>query len=227
MSHPNCSINSINDLLDKATRNLLNVTTTIASCPDICTLAWGKGNPDLSGIGTNISYITQAVLTALCGPVLGLIYTLRHRSTLTKPIGEHLTKIAHSFIETSIAFNIPIGIAAAVRMAQSPPFFEQFFLVKLLGMQVSSFMTVAVIAELLFDKQHHRKAFIRAVCKLWCLWIQSLLWKIVLISHSADNSRHVLSAEMFKGCKSYTSIVDFVIPATQEVIFPCLAVECN
>jgi len=46
-----CPFSSISQVLYDAETGNLNMTSTIHSCPDLCTLAWGSGNPDLSGIG--------------------------------------------------------------------------------------------------------------------------------------------------------------------------------
>ena len=85
----------MNDLLNQAQAGRLNITTIVTSCPDICALAWGSGNPDLSGIGANVSYILQAVLTFLCGPVLCLVYTSKEpdgNSAITyRSIFQHYT----------------------------------------------------------------------------------------------------------------------------------------
>ena len=53
MNSTACLFSSINQVLHKAETSGLNITTTIQNCPDICTLAWGTGNPDLSGIGVS------------------------------------------------------------------------------------------------------------------------------------------------------------------------------
>jgi len=119
MANSTCSITSITDLLNKADGNLLNITATIDLCPDICSLAWGKGNPDLLGIGANTSYIFQAILTIFCGPVLGFTYAFRHRLGLANAIEDHLPKLAQTFTDISATFNIPVGIAAAANPLHS------------------------------------------------------------------------------------------------------------
>jgi hypothetical protein len=131
-----CSFTSISDLLDKADTNLLSITTMITSCPDICSLAWGEGNPDLSGIGVNISYKVQAALTPLCGPITCLVYALRHRfkSGLSKRTETRLSEIHNCFIVTSVGFNLPVAIATVIRISEYPPIFELFYLVDLLNM---------------------------------------------------------------------------------------------
>lgn len=48
---PACFYSSIGAILDQADAGKLNVTQLAQQCPNICSLAWGTGNPDLSGIG--------------------------------------------------------------------------------------------------------------------------------------------------------------------------------
>ena len=225
MANSTCSITSITDLLNKADGNLLNITTMIDLSPDICSLAWGKGNPDLSGIGVNTSYIFQAILTVLCGPVIGLAYTLRHWLGLASPIEGQLPKFAHSFIDISATFNIPVGIAAAARMDQSPPFFEQFFLVQLLDMQMFSFMAVMSVIMLVFDNPH------RSGCSISALYFGIQVFLSIFVSNlqTMKNSTWRSSKELINGCKSYKQIAPFIIPTAEQVIvvFPDLATRCN
>jgi len=50
-----CSFSSIYQVLAKADQGILNITQVVQSCQNICSLAWGVGNPDLSGIGVSKS----------------------------------------------------------------------------------------------------------------------------------------------------------------------------
>ncbi|KAF7985916.1 hypothetical protein HWV62_43826 [Athelia sp. TMB] len=79
MANVSCTFTSINDVLAQAEAGQLNITAAVSTCQGLCTLAWGVGNPDLSGIGLNISYILQAVLTVLFGPLFCLLYWYRQR----------------------------------------------------------------------------------------------------------------------------------------------------
>jgi hypothetical protein len=42
---------SLGEILKQADSGALNITQTVHRCQNICALAWGSGNPDLSGIG--------------------------------------------------------------------------------------------------------------------------------------------------------------------------------
>ena len=214
MENSTCSITSISDLLDKGDRYLLNVTTTIVACPGICSLAWGSGNPDLSGIGVNISYIMQAVLALLCGPILALVYSFRNGLRLDESTQDRLSDIFNNFIDISAAFNIPVAIAAAIRLRQYAPFFEQYFLLFLLGMQLCSFVNV-VCAVPVFEKRH-----CRIVQKIaFYLGIQGLLLCVTYILQVRSISRWVSIKELIGGCKSYRQVVPFFIIFKEQVKF--------
>jgi len=44
---------SLTDLLSETQAAHVNLTIEVQVCPDLCTLAWGQGNPDLSGVGVS------------------------------------------------------------------------------------------------------------------------------------------------------------------------------
>ena len=133
---------SINDVLTKADMDHLNITTLVSSCPDICTLAWGTGNPDLSGIGANISYIFQAILTFIFGPLLCVTYIFHKK--FTKSAKERLEELQDTFMDISVQFSITVAIAAVIRSYQHPPYYELAFLRSLITMQFLSLLTTAI-----------------------------------------------------------------------------------
>ncbi len=211
MVNSTCLTTSISDLLDKADRNLLNLTTTIASCPDICTLAWGQGNPDLSGIGVFISYIMQAVLTFLCGPILGLTYYALGRLGTHDEVSDRLSEIAYSFVDTSIGFNIPVGIATAIRVAQSAPLFDQSFSLYLLGMQSYSFMAVVLTSTIFEQHRDNSTTF-------FCFGIQLFLLAVASFLQSWSNLRWLSTRQLLVSCKRYSQIFPSWIVSEKQVI---------
>ena len=48
-----CVFSSISQVLNEADAGSLNITKIVQICPNICSLAWGTGNPDLSGVGVS------------------------------------------------------------------------------------------------------------------------------------------------------------------------------
>jgi len=215
MANSTClTFTSISALLDKADRNLLNLTATIASCPGICTLAWGQGDSDLSGIGVFISYIMQAILTFLCGPIIGLIYYLRGPGERDK-VSKRLSEIVDCFVDTSIGFNIPIGIATTIRIAQSAPFFEQYFLTILLVMQMYSFVAV-VLTSTIFDKRRDKRRDNSNT--FFCFGIQLFLAVGASCLQSWNNSRWQSTRQLLESCKRYSQIFPSVIVSEKQVI---------
>ena len=218
MANSTCSITSVVDLLDKGDRNLLNVTTTIAACPNICSLAWGKGNPDLSGIGLNVSYIMQAIMAILCGPILAVIY-YTHDGSIEERTLDRLSEIHKSFVDISAGFNIPVAIAAVIRICQYAPFFEQYFLLFLVGMQLCSFVNV-VCALPVFDKRHRKN--VRTI-PLY-LGIQSvLLFVMGMLIRRA--TKRVSIKELIEGCRDYRQALPFFVDFLKQVNLPALSLS--
>ena len=46
-----CLFNTFNDVLKYKQKINLSIEEILIHCPDVCTLAYGNGNPDLSGQG--------------------------------------------------------------------------------------------------------------------------------------------------------------------------------
>lgn len=46
-----CNFTSISQVLASTTDPNANLTDLVKPCGNICSLAWGAGNPDLSGVG--------------------------------------------------------------------------------------------------------------------------------------------------------------------------------
>ncbi|KAH6702757.1 hypothetical protein BKA61DRAFT_196191 [Leptodontidium sp. MPI-SDFR-AT-0119] len=121
----------------------INVTSQIASCPDVCGLSWGEGNPDFSGIGANFSWILQALLTVLHGPVLGLGIYLKKRFKLTKDdLG--VEELHKSFFQSLALVSLPVNLATLIYLRKTRFLFEATFLYWLNTMQVLSLCSTVV-----------------------------------------------------------------------------------
>lgn len=46
-----CAFGSLAEVFANSTAQGLDVTQVVGKCENVCSLAWGSGNPDLSGIG--------------------------------------------------------------------------------------------------------------------------------------------------------------------------------
>ncbi|KDR77333.1 hypothetical protein GALMADRAFT_442853 [Galerina marginata CBS 339.88] len=153
MANTSCSFPSINDVLAQAGMGELNITTTVNSCPGICTLAWGTGNPDLSGIGANVSYILQAVLTCIFGPLFCLVYGFRKRWNFSEKTNEILEMLQDAFLDVSAQFSIPVAVAAVIRFRQHAPFYEIAFLRSLTTMQFLSLLSTTVTSGIFNERK--------------------------------------------------------------------------
>lgn len=147
MANPPCdTFSTINQALAQANADQLNITSFAAACPQVCTLAWGTGNPDLSGIGANISYILQAILTVVFGPVFCYVYSHRERWQFSEKTNKSLQSLQEAFLDGSAQFGIPVAVAAVVRFRQHAPFYELTFLRSLTTMQFLSLLASCVTA---------------------------------------------------------------------------------
>ncbi|KZP20595.1 hypothetical protein FIBSPDRAFT_537696 [Athelia psychrophila] len=167
MANTSCSSGfpSINDLLVQAEAGQVNITAVVSTCQEICTMAWGAGNPDLSGIGLIICYVFQAVLTVLFGPLFCVFYYHFHDDladgTKTK-LGEKLEELHDTFLDTIAQFSVPVAVAAVIRLHQDPPFYEIDFMHSLTTMQFLSLLATAVTAGI-FGRSDKYKSPMRII----------------------------------------------------------------
>ncbi|KAM7211992.1 hypothetical protein V8F06_012621 [Rhypophila decipiens] len=70
-----CEFDTIMGLVNhvlSGNRTSYNVSFLIQTCPDVCGLVYGTGNPDISGVGAVVSYVIQGVSSLIFGPLLAL-----------------------------------------------------------------------------------------------------------------------------------------------------------
>ncbi|KZP25975.1 hypothetical protein FIBSPDRAFT_928940 [Athelia psychrophila] len=148
MANASCSSGfpSINDLLVQAEAGQVNITTVVSTCQEICTMAWGAGNPDLSGIGLIICYVLQTVLAFLLGPLFCMFYF-----SFAGETQKNLEELHDTFLDTIAQFSIPVAVATVIRLHQNPPFYEIDFMHSLATMQFLSLLATAVTAGI-FDE---------------------------------------------------------------------------
>ncbi|KAF9479041.1 hypothetical protein BDN70DRAFT_993740 [Pholiota conissans] len=141
MTNFSCSaFSSINDALTQANVGNLNVTTYVGSCPQVCTLPWGTGYQILPGIGVNVSYILQATLTFIFGPLFCVVYGLRNRWNIA------------TFIDTATLFSITVAAAAVARFRQHAQIYELTFLRTLTTTQFLSLLS-SIVASGVFEER--------------------------------------------------------------------------
>jgi len=196
-----CSFSSINDVITQANQGLLDIATTAAVCQNICQLAWGVGNPDLSGVGTNISYIIQGILTFIFGPLICLTYTLRARLGITKK-GEKILQDLHaSFLDIAAQSSIPVSVGAIVRFTQHAPFYELSFLRPLTIMQFLSVLST-VWPTAIFEEN---PSVGRIVSIIIYVSLQFGLLVGFIASLSASGASWRIISALTNACKGYTS----------------------
>ncbi|KZP25982.1 hypothetical protein FIBSPDRAFT_1041064 [Athelia psychrophila] len=151
MANTSCAFPSINDLLAQAEAGQANITTVVSTCAGICSMAWGAGNPDLSGVGLIICYVFQAVLTVLFGPLFCVFYQCLHKNLAAKT-DKNLGALHDAFLDAIAQFSVPVAVATVIRFRQNPPFYEIVFMQSLVTMQFLSLLATAVAAGI-FDER--------------------------------------------------------------------------
>jgi hypothetical protein len=207
MANPACdAFSSIDQVLAQANMGQLNITTFVASCPQTCTLAWGTGNPDLSGIGANISYILQAVLTFIFCPLFCLLYWCLNRWEISKDTKDKLETLQDTFLDISAQFSIPVAVAAVIRFHQHAPFYELAFLRSLTTMQFLSLLSSTVTSGI-FQK---RKSPLRiGVLVAYGLLEFGLYMGLIGNLREGKKSWEILS-ELGQACKAYNQIEPWI-----------------
>jgi hypothetical protein len=232
MANPSCdAFTSINDALTQANMGQLNITAYVAACPNICTLAWGTGNPDLSGIGANISYILQAILTFIFGPVFCLIYAFRGRWNFSDETKENLKSLQATFHDISAQFSIPVAVAAVIRFHQHAPFYELAFLRSLTTLQFLSLLSSSVTAGI-FERREQRTHIEKrndrlrvAILVLYGLLEFGLYMGLIGGLRTSESSWQTIS-ELGEACAAYSRIEPWIphIPAA-SVHLPHITVK--
>lgn len=215
MANSSCSFSSINDVLAQAYKGQLNITTTVSSCPSICTLAWGSGNPDLSGIGANVSYIFQAVLTVIFGPLFCLYYA--NRGKFSKDANETLEMLHDTFLDISAQFSIPVAIAAVIRFRQHAPFYELEFLRSLTTMQFLSLLCTAVTTGIFEERKSPQRIFIVVIYGI----VDFGFYMGLIGGLRTNRGEWAMLTELSEACKSYSHILPWsaYIPAPNMHLF--------
>jgi len=119
-----------------------NITHQVLYCPQNCNLAWGSGNPDLSGIGVFWSYTLQLALCTVLGP----FYPLLHRY-LTKHGRRNLSSVVLMVFITTTLFAAPIAVASALYLNRHPALFDVEFVYYLNVMEFLAGLMLFVTLE--------------------------------------------------------------------------------
>jgi hypothetical protein len=131
----NCT--ALHQFSDLFTTLVPNVTELIERCPQTCALAWGSGNPDLSGVGVFWSYTMQLAICIIFGPG----YPLLHRY-LDNHGRQNLSSLVVVASITTSLFAAPIAVASISYLDRHPALFDVNFLYYLNIMQFLAGMTL-------------------------------------------------------------------------------------
>ncbi|KAI9858727.1 MAG: hypothetical protein M1813_007359 [Trichoglossum hirsutum] len=130
-----CTFSTLEDAYKAIQSTATSVEDLVNQCPNVCTLAYGNGNPDLSGLGMMSCHMLDVAFSLLCGP----IYMLASRYYRWKTNETPKIEPQKLFFEAQGLFTVPLLIAAVVRIEGAPPLFEIAFLQNLNTTLASSF----------------------------------------------------------------------------------------
>ncbi|RDI88124.1 hypothetical protein Vi05172_g2158 [Venturia inaequalis] len=196
-----CDFTSINQFLADTEAGGVNITLAVERCSAVCSQAWGNGNPDLSGIGVNISYIIQVVLAILFGPVYALVYRYREPLCIKDEFEKRLIALQKGFLDASAQFTIPVAVASVVRLKQSAPLYEITFLESLTSMQFMALLATSVATGIGPHQETRMKGTVIALYSVldFCLYISIVAYL------RTSKSRWESLGELSKACTAYGS----------------------
>ncbi|KZP16272.1 hypothetical protein FIBSPDRAFT_895156 [Athelia psychrophila] len=190
---------SISDLLNQADAGL-NISAAVSNCSEICSIAWGAGDPDLSGIGLIICYIIQAVVTLFSGPFFCIYYYRSHKD-FSPDKQRRLGELHDTILDAIAQFSVPVVVAAFISVHHDhPPFYEIDFIHSLTTMQLLSLFSTAFTASI-FDKPRKSTTRIIVICVYGLLdlgfYIGIVMWLLT------TPGRWAVINELGKACNTY------------------------
>ncbi|KAF7502220.1 hypothetical protein GJ744_006433 [Endocarpon pusillum] len=139
-----CNFTSPLDLLPMEQDPNANLESLIAGCSDVCSLVWGKGNPDLAGIGVVISYGFQLGLAILFGPIIFVdlfFFSVLRQSRRTSRLVTWLSQSHQTCLWSQLLYAIAISLACFIRQTQeSCLIYENSIITELAGLNIISFL---------------------------------------------------------------------------------------
>ncbi|KAF1833253.1 hypothetical protein BDW02DRAFT_570236 [Decorospora gaudefroyi] len=139
-THPCDSLKQFADFFTTS-NTTSNITSLVQACPQQCNLAWGTGNPDLSGIGVFISYIFQFGVCLLLGPGYIVLHQCLDKRDAAR---RHLSSVHVVALATTSLFASPIAVASIVHLKRHPALFEVTFIYYLAVMQFLGGLSLVV-----------------------------------------------------------------------------------
>ncbi|KAH6690198.1 hypothetical protein BKA61DRAFT_625790 [Leptodontidium sp. MPI-SDFR-AT-0119] len=212
------SFDSLTTMILAVSVSQINVTAQIQSCPGLCALAWGNGNPDFSGVGANLSWIFQAILTILLGPLLSICLFLEALCPGGRE-GPRIEAVHKDFLMASALVTIPVTFASTIYLRRVTFLFEVTYLYYLNAMQFLSLFSTA-LSGYIFNAWDYRYSCdgyemtekeSRRSRRLKWAGAGSILALIFFLSVTVyiNNSRlsFAFLPELERSCQAYSSII--------------------
>lgn len=121
-----------------------NISLLVTACDSVCLLAYGSGNPDITGIGVMISYLIQGITTTLLGPVLVCVLLFldarlfdsatqdrslfRITTMPSAPALKALVRLSRRHHKINLFIAVSVVLASAIRVGQLEPIAEVEFI---------------------------------------------------------------------------------------------------
>ncbi|RKL08877.1 hypothetical protein BFJ70_g16732 [Fusarium oxysporum] len=156
-----CAFDSLPELVKLVVEDWAgyNISLLVDTCPGVCDLVYGSGNPDISGIGAMSSYAIQGISSLLFGPILGILALYASSdpdsdSFFALPaklwVSEAFAPVARSIHQTNVIVAFSVLFATLIRVRQACSVAERDFLQHLVGYEV----LVSVICTLSYLPMH-------------------------------------------------------------------------
>ncbi|KAF7513215.1 hypothetical protein GJ744_010611 [Endocarpon pusillum] len=212
-----CQFDTMQDFFDYAVTRGLNITVEVQNCQNLCVLAYGVGNPDLSGIGMMGAYTVQIILTILIGPAYRLLYLVLSpaneppEAVTFRSFVEKLKVVQTAFSASNGAFVLASAVASLARLSQNPPIFE------IAQMQAMAFLQVNSILVMLFCLI---RPMSRRITRVLLYTVVFVLVLVVLALSHLSGSRRTNWKLASDGCARQSTDYDVITP----VLYPSWAV---
>ncbi|KAK3379010.1 hypothetical protein B0T24DRAFT_610532 [Lasiosphaeria ovina] len=171
-----CAFDSLNSLVDRVASNWTgyNISLLVQTCPGVCNLVYGVGNPDISGIGAMISYALQGATSIIFGPLLGVLALYMGAdpsfdTLFSLPaqlwVAKYFFPVANSIHQANIVTAFSVLLAADIRTQNVSPVAEREFLQQLAAYE----FVICLICTLSYLPIHSSSPLKKAVMMVYVL----------------------------------------------------------
>ncbi|KAK0652796.1 hypothetical protein B0T16DRAFT_455143 [Cercophora newfieldiana] len=158
-----CSFEDLDSLIDRAVQDWAgyNMSLLVQTCSEVCEVAFGTGNPDISGPGAMVSYVLQGLASITFGPLLGFLSVfiasepdLDSYFALPKALWmtEYVLPTATSIHQTNLIIALSVLVSSVKRLQTTTPLAERALITGLVGYQ----MLAAVIGTASYAITHEQ-----------------------------------------------------------------------